>query len=95
MAVDENIANYYAEHMAKGNLEFQLYQRRQVEGCSYGMISYNTNFTTMLMSFYESNDDQRDIMAMMGLGEHAVRHQFMRGVIKCDLTRRIWADTAF
>ena len=73
MALDENIANYYSEHMSR-KPPLQLYNRVPVSGSSYGMVSYEKNFTRMFKSFYSSNDDQRDIMAMMGMGDHMVRN---------------------
>ena len=74
MALDENIANYYSEHDNELSIEvdLQLYERVLVSGSAYGMVSYDEDFTKLFKSFFQSNDDQKDSMAMMGMGEHMV-----------------------
>ena len=71
--MDENLSNYFFEHLdTRGLKKLQLYQRIQITGSAYGMVSFNNNATQLLRSFFKSNEDQKDGMAFMGMGEHAV-----------------------
>lgn len=81
MAVDENIANFYAEHMAEEDeITYQLYKRIPISGSCYGLVSYDPRLTRMLRSFYDSNDDQKSTMSLMAMGEHI----FDKGFEKLD-----------
>eukprot|EP00111_Clytia_hemisphaerica_P003707 TCONS_00010636-protein len=73
IALDENIANYYMEHLvedAEEGQKFSLYKRMEMSGSSYGAMAYQSNVTEFLNSFFHSNDDQRDVMAMLAMEGH-------------------------
>jgi len=76
IALDENIANFYMEHMVSdGGAKLSLYKRMEMKGSSYGAMAYEQNVTTFLNSFFQSNDDQRNVMAMLAMKGHGVTKQ--------------------
>ena len=56
--------------------KMSLYKRMEMAGSSYGAMAYQDNVTEFLNSFFHSNDDQRDVMAMMAMEGHGVRLLF-------------------
>lgn len=73
MALDDYSANFYMEYLKEhGMKDISLYHRVKISGCSYGIMSYNTTKTKLFRSFFESNDDQRDVMASIAMAEHKV-----------------------
>ena len=57
--------------------KMSLYKRMEMAGSSYGAMAYQDNVTEFLNSFFRSNDDQRDVMAMMAMDGHGVRSFFL------------------
>ena len=58
-----------------GIKDLALYKRINMVGVSYGMLSFNNNMSQLFKSFYDSNDDQRDMMlkgAMKEFEDHSV-----------------------
>lgn len=73
IALDENIANFYMEHiLTKGVPDISLYHRSNMYGSSYGMLTINSTWSPFFSSFFQSNDDQRDRMATLALKDHRV-----------------------
>ena len=67
------------EHMvSEKGPKMSLYKRMEMAGSSYGAMAYQDNVTEFLNSFFRSNDDQRDVMAMMAMDGHGVRSFFSR-----------------
>ena len=53
--------------------KLSLYKRIEMSGGSYGAMAYQNNITEFLNSFFHSNDDQRDVMALLAMKGHGVR----------------------
>lgn len=71
--MDEHIANFYMEHIvSEDGGQLTLYKRVQMSGSSYGAMTYDKNVTEFFKSFFQSNDDQRETMAMLTMTGHEV-----------------------
>ncbi|XP_057292670.1 uncharacterized protein LOC130621403 [Hydractinia symbiolongicarpus] len=71
VALDEIIANFFVDDLISDGLhDLSLYNRVTMTGSSYGMLSFNNNFTQLFKTFFESNDDQRDIMLNTAMKDH-------------------------
>lgn len=60
IALDDNIASYHMELMKLKIHELTQHHRLPMNGNSFGILSYNKNFTKFIKSFFETNDDNRD-----------------------------------
>ena len=64
MAVDNFILKYYMEHLEETVPGIKKHHSKKSEANSYGVLSYDKNFTTLLRSFFKTNEDQRHALAL-------------------------------
>ena len=67
------MSNFYQEKLSElGLSEFRILERIQIDDISFGMVSLDHDVSQMFRAFYESNDDNRNLMANMAMKEHQV-----------------------
>jgi len=62
IAVDDNIASYHLHALNKNIDDLVLHHRTPVSGNSYGILSYDKNFTIFIKTFLQSNKDSHAAM---------------------------------
>ena len=77
-ALDDYMVNFFQEELYELGLgEYQLLERVSLNDISFGMVGFNSAQSELFMHFFQSNDDNRNLMAALGMKDHQVGVHFV------------------
>lgn len=72
-ALDDYMVNFFQEELNELGLgEYQILKRVSLSDISFGIVGFNSKQSELFEHFFQSNDDNRNLMASLSMKDHQV-----------------------